>query len=111
MRLHVRVADDVKKIADSFDRWEYVAHSLDEDIRSYLDMMEDEESSDIQSVKSLLAAFLVEVRRNHIQLDRTVDKIRELNNKNLNSKNGISSENEIKPYFDVEFMKQYAREC
>ena len=55
----------------------------------------------------LVLDLLVTTYRNCLQLDRCTDRLRELNNRELNNSNNRTNENKIKPYLDTEFKKQF----
>ena len=88
---------------------EMIHESLSSDIDTYVDMMEDKGwVDDMQSAKEIFASFAVAVRRNTNQLKRSTGTLKKTNDRNLNTENSKGNDDEIKPSFDYEFMKQYA---
>ena len=91
---------------------EMIHENLDSAIRTYMDMMDDKGwVDDLQSAKEIFASFAVAVRRDTVQLSRSIDALKETNIRRLNEANGRGKDNKIKPEFDYEFMKKYAVYC
>ena len=88
---------------------EMIQESLSSDLSSYVDIMEDKGwVDDLQSAKEIFASFAVAVKRNAKQISRSIDALKEANTRNLNTTNNRGKDNQIKPEFDYEFMRQYA---
>jgi len=86
---------------------EMIKESISDDIDSYRRLLDDDEMDNVKDLKELLLDLLVATNRNYLQLDRCTDRLRELNNRELNDINNRTNENKIKPYANTEFKKQF----
>lgn len=88
---------------------EMIRDSQDEKLRGYLHMMEDDEwVYDVQSAREIFAAFAMEVRRNTYQIDKVIDELKEVADKQLNEDNYTGAQKQIKSVNNYELAKQYA---
>lgn len=86
---------------------ELIKSSNDEEIKVFLEMLEDEEYTSPDDIKSLMLSLLVEIRRNNTQLSHSINKLSENNIMLLNARKKPSEH--IKPYSDYEFKKRFAQ--
>jgi len=86
---------------------EMIKDSISDDIDSYRRLLDDDEMDNVEDLKELVLDLLVDTNRNYLQLHRCTDRLRELNNRELNSINNRLNENKIEPYFNTEFKKQF----
>ena len=90
---------------------ELIHKSLDDDIETFVKMMEDKDFvDDLQASKEVFAAFAMEMRRSTYQVDRVVDALKEIADDKLNEDNHIRGDKRIKRVNNYQVAKEYA-EC
>ena len=88
---------------------ELIHKSLDDDIETFVKMMEDKDFvDDLQAAKEVFAAFAMEIRRSTYQVDRVVDALKEIADDKLNEDNHIKGDERIKRVNNYQIAKEYA---
>ena len=88
---------------------ELIHKSLNDDIETFVMMMEDKDFvDDLQSSKEVFAAFAMEMRRSTYQVDKVVDALKELADDKINEDNHIKAGERIKRVNNYQIAKEYA---
>jgi len=88
---------------------EMIQENLEGNIDSYLTMLNDDEFAGTkEDLRDLCLSLLMEDTRVNNQLCKCVENIRDENNRQLNSVNGKFGDNQIRPYFNMNFKEQFA---
>ena len=84
---------------------------IDDKLRSYCDMMEDENwVDDLKDAKHIFAEFALEMRRNSYQIDKVISNLKKMAEDRLNSDNGFTKKSEkINTVNNYEVSMQYAK--
>ena len=88
---------------------EMIHKSLDDDIETFVKMMEDNDFVyDLQSAKEVFAAFAMEMRRSTYHVDRVIDALKEMADDKLNEDNNIKGNKRIQRVNNYQIAKEYA---
>jgi len=89
---------------------EMVHDSIDDSIKNYLNMVEDDGwVADLEDARKIFASFAMELRRDAHQITKVIDELKKMADKQLNEDNYTGAEEKIKSVNNYELQKQYAK--
>ena len=90
---------------------EMIHESLNDKVKNYLSMMEDDGwVADIEDARKIFASFAMELRRDAHQITKVIDELKKMADKQLNEDNYTGTQKQIKSVNNYELQKQYAEE-